>query len=44
MPESLTVGVTGAGGYLGSRTTAAFLDAGVDVAPVETTIREMVQA
>lgn len=35
MPETLTVGVTGAGGYLGSRTTAALLDAGHDVVPVD---------
>lgn len=44
MPDALTVGVTGAGGYLGSLTTAALLDAGHDVVPLDNGFNAAVSA
>jgi len=35
MTETHTIGITGAAGYIGSRVTANFLDAGHDVVPVD---------
>jgi UDP-glucose 4-epimerase len=35
MTDSLTVGVTGAGGYLGARTARALLQSGHDVVPID---------